>query len=356
MTTFPEIDQFFQFLGVFAAALLVVHVVVFFSKTLWHEGILTAIVRLFSFKVTIPLLITVIINMIVFAVVFIRPNEVGVVVSFPSPGGVRPQPLDGGFYLIVPFSERVVKYPIAWQTYTMSSTYDEGDHLGDDSIRARTSDGQEVLLNCSVIFRVDSEQAVLLHIEWQDRYREDFVRPVTRALVRRQVSQFTVEEVNSSSRRDLEADLDRRLREEFADKGLVLDEFLLRDITFSPEYAAAIENKQVALEEQIRADYEAERMRRMARGQADAVLIEAQGRAEALDLIGNVLSENRDLLTYRYIEKLAQNIRVMLVPTDAPLILPMDRMLDGTTPLTPTLSPEEMEEMTGTDTVSLGQP
>jgi regulator of protease activity HflC (stomatin/prohibitin superfamily) len=279
-----------------------------------------------------------------------------VVVSFPSPGGVRPQPLDGGVYLIIPFAERVIKYPIAWQNYTMASSYNEGDHLGDDSIRARTSDGQEVMLNCSVIFRIDSEQSVLLHIEWQDRYREDFVRPRTRALVRRQVSQFTVEEVNSSARRDLEADLDRRLREEFAEKGLILDDFLLRDITFSPEYSAAIEHKQVALEEQIRAGYEAERMRIMARGQADAILIAAQGRAEALSLIGNVLAENRDLLTYRYIEKLSENIRVMLVPTDAPLILPLDEIVGETDALSPTLSLPETPDVqpNDTETVSAG--
>jgi regulator of protease activity HflC (stomatin/prohibitin superfamily) len=353
MTTFPEIDQFIRIIGVITVVLFAIHVVIFFTRNLWQKGILTAIVRLFSFQVVIPGIIVLCINLLAFSVVFIRPHEVGVVVSFPSPGGVRPQPLAGGLYLIIPFSERVVKYPIAWQTYTMASSYDEGDHLGDDSIRARTSDGQEVLLNCSVIYRVDSEQAVLLHVEWQDRYREEFVRPVTRALVRRQVSQFTVEEVNSSARRDLEADLDRRLREEFANKGLILDEFLLRDITFSPEYAAAVENKQVALEEQIRADYEAERMRRMARGRADAVVIESQGRSEGLALIGNALSENRDLLTYRYIEKLPENIRVMLVPTDAPLILPLEDMLNETETLTPTLP---LTDTTNTEVLSAGQP
>jgi regulator of protease activity HflC (stomatin/prohibitin superfamily) len=355
MTTFPEIDVFLRVAGLVSIFLFILYVIAFFLRTLWREGVLTAIVRLFSFAVVIPLLMVVLVNLLVFALVFIRPNEVGVVVSFPSPGGVRPQPLSGGLYLIIPFTERVVKYPIAWQTYTMASTYGEGDHVGNDSIRARTSDGQEVLLNCSVIFRVDREQVVLLHIEWQDRYKEDFVRPTTRALVRRQVSQFTVEEVNSSSRRDLEADLDRRLRETFANKGLILDEFLLRDITFSPEYSSAIENKQVALEEQIRADYEAERARRIARGHADAILIEAQGRAEALDLIGTVLSENRDLLTYRYIEKLSQNIRVMLVPTDAPLILPLDKMLGGTDTMTPTMPLEEQPSSEG-ETLSIGQP
>jgi regulator of protease activity HflC (stomatin/prohibitin superfamily) len=335
MTTFPDLDYFIRIVGVIAAGLFVLHVIIFFLQNLWREGILTAIVRLFSFPVVIPFLIVLVLNLLAFSIVFIRPNEVGVVISFPSPDGIRPKPIRGGFHLIIPFVERVNKYPIFWQTYTMSSKYTEGNKVGNDSIRARTSDGQEVLLDCSLIFRVDSEQAVLVHIDWQDRYREDFVRPLTRGVVRREVSQFTVEEVNSSSRRDLEANLERLLRNELSSKGFVLDQFLLRDITFSPQYATAVEDKQVALEQQTRADYEAERIRRLARGQADAVIIKAQAEAEALALIGAVISENRDLLTYRYIQKLSPNIRAMLVPTDTPLILPVGELL-ATEGLTPT--------------------
>jgi hypothetical protein len=77
-----------------------------------------------------------------------------------------------------------------------------------------------------------------------------------------------------------------------------------------------------------------------------------------MSLIGNVLAENRDLLTYRYIEKLSQNIRVMLVPTDAPLILPLDQIVGDTDALSPTLPLTETPDMQipeTTDTVSAEQ-
>lgn len=354
MDSFPAVDTVLRLAGVIAAVLFIIYVILFFLRTTWQDGILSALLRLFSLRIIIPLIIVLIINMLVFSVAFIEPEEVGVVVSFPSAGGVRPEPLRGGVHFIIPFLEYISRYPIAWQTYTMSGSYDEGDRVGSDAIRARTSDGQEVLLSCSAIFRIDNRQVVLLHIEWQDRYKEEFVRPVIRSLVRRQVSQYTVEEVNSSARRDLENDLDRRIAEEFLDKGLVLDQFLLRDLTFSPEYAQAIERKQVALEEQARAEFEAERQRRLARGRSDAIIIEAQGQADALALIANELAENRDLLTYRYIDKLSGNIRVMLVPANSPLILPLEQMLGDTDMLTST------ETLTGTDvltpTTSVEQP
>lgn len=92
---------------------------------------------------------------------------------------------------------------------------------------------------------------------------------------------------------DLEAALDRILAQEFNDKGLVLDQFLLRDIAFTPEYSDAVESKQVALEGQAQTEYEAQQMRNLATGRADAIEIEANAKAAALHVIGVALSENR---------------------------------------------------------------
>ncbi len=42
--------------------------------------------------------------------------------------------------------EQVVTYTISNQTYTMSAASAEGQVQGDDSIRARTKDGQEIII------------------------------------------------------------------------------------------------------------------------------------------------------------------------------------------------------------------
>ncbi|MEM7130904.1 MAG: prohibitin family protein [Chloroflexota bacterium] len=308
-----------------------------------------AILQLLSVRVLVPLLLVIGISFISAALIFVPPTNVGVVISLISPSGVRPQPLYSGLHLIVPVLEKEVQYPTYWQTYTMSNKIGEGANEGDDSIRARTSDGQEVRLDNSVIFRIDRAQAVKVHVDWQDRYIKDFVRPVVRGFVRTQVSQFTVQEVNSSSRKDLEATLDRLLRQEFASKGIIMDQFLVRDITFTDEYAKSIEDKQVAFEGIERTGHQADQIRNLAAGERDRLeteafgrkekfIIEAQGRAQAIELeaeaqakalkmIADALNGNNELLTYEYINKLSPNIRAMLVPNDAPLILPLQDMV-----------------------------
>lgn len=336
-----DIDRLIDIVAWVGWLLFTVYTLDIFIRTTWNAGVIAALIELFSFRVILPLLVVAGISILSLSIIFIQPQEAGVVISVTTPGGVRPQPLRSGLHWLIPFLERGVRYPTYWQTYTMSNSPDEGAMLGDDSIRARTSDGQEVRLDCSVIFRIDMEQAVLIHTDWQNRYIEEFVRPVIRGLVRTQVSQFKVNEVNSSARKDLEASLTNLLRAEFANKGLVLDQFLLRDITFSPEYAASIEQKQIALEGQLQAQYEAEQIRNLALGRADAVEIEARAQARALKLIADALETNPELLTYRYIEKLAPNVRVMLVPNNAPFILPLPSLDDspGTTATLTTTTP-----------------
>ena len=103
-----------------------------------------------------------------------------------------------------------------------------------------------------------------------------------RGIVRTEVSQFTAEEVNSSKRKNLEANLEELLREAFSEKGFVLDRFLLRNIAFSPEYANAIEAKQVAEQDQRQREYQAEQIRKLAEGTRDKYKIEAQGKADAI--------------------------------------------------------------------------
>ena len=93
-------------------------------------------------------------------------------------------------------------YPISRQTYTMSIAPSEGAVQGDDSIAARTLDGQEIYVDASVIYSIDPAKVVQVHINWQDRYVE-LIRAQARGIIRDAVSQYRVEEVVSTKRFDL---------------------------------------------------------------------------------------------------------------------------------------------------------
>jgi hypothetical protein len=60
-----------------------------------------------------------------------------------------------------------------------------------------------------------------------------------------------------------------------------------------------------------------------AKGSAESRLIQADAEAKALELIAQALQDNPDLLQYTYISKLSPGIQVMLVPSNAPYLLPL---------------------------------
>jgi regulator of protease activity HflC (stomatin/prohibitin superfamily) len=357
------LDQLLNVIAIVAWAWFALVVVVIAIRAYQAGGLRELGLSLISMRVILALFVALVLSMLSASLIFIQPQEVGVVISVISPNGYREEPLRSGLHAIVPLAEKVVLYPIYWQTYTMSSEPLEGGKVGNDSIVSRTSDGQVVNIDSSVIFRIDANEVIRVHIDLQNRYVDDFIRPIMRGYVRTEVSQFTADEVNSSKRKQLEENLDQLLREQFSLKGFVLDHFLLRNISFSPQYASALEQKQVAEQDQIQREYQAEQMRKLAEGERDKLKLEAEGRAAAvereakaqataivlkgqadataLQYVSDVLKRNKDLIVFRYVDKIAQGIKVMLVPSDNPYLLPLpDIMGEETLTEEPTSSPE----------------
>ena len=290
------------------------------------------------------LVVALIVTVVSMGLVFVNPEQRGVVISALQPEGYRSEALQPGLRFVVPFAEQVKTYNISRQTYTMSSGEGEGQVSGDDSIPARTKDGQQVQIDASIIYSIDPTRVIQLHIQWQDRFEDQVVRPVARAAIRDAVSQYGIEEVVSTKRAELETMISEEIRASFAEQNLVMSDFLLRNITFSEEYGKAVEQKQVAEQQAQQAKFvveqkkqEAEQARQTAQGQADAAVIAAKGAAEArliqaeaeaksLELIAAALKDKPELLTYQYITKLTPTIQTMLLPADSPFLFPLPEM------------------------------
>ncbi len=292
------------------------------------------------------------------SVVFIQPEERGVVISALAPKGYREAPLEPGLRWVIPFFETVVRYSISRQTYTMSIVTGEGAVQGDDSITARTSDGQEIIIDASVIFQINPADVARIHIEWQNRYTDGLIRPLARTIIRNVISQYGVEQVITTKRDEIIQAINAQMGEKLKENGLVLLDFLLRNITFSKEYSASIEQKQIAEQQAQQAKLvveskkqEAEQARQTAQGAADAAVIRAKGdadariiqakaEAEALAAIAAAIHDNPQLIQYLYVNKLSPSIQTMLVPSNSPYLLPLPTPTpSGSTSTLPTTVP-----------------
>jgi regulator of protease activity HflC (stomatin/prohibitin superfamily) len=72
-----------------------------------------------------------------------------------------------------------------------------------------------------------------------------------------------------------------------------------------------------------------------ANGDAEAAVTRAKGDAEALRLIADALKTNPDLLTYTYIQKLAPNVGLIMLPAGGnnPFILNLSDLQKQAQPL-----------------------
>lgn len=285
--------------------------------------------------------------------VYVESSERGVVRTIRA-GGVRPAALEPGLHWIIPVVEQVVTYSISNQTYTMSAVSGEGQVQGDDSIRARTKDGQEVIIDASVIYQIDPAKVVPLHIVWQNRYEDGFVRPESRGIIRDAVSQYGVEEVVSTKRVEIVNIITEELGRSLAENDLRLLDFVLRDIHFSEGYAAAVEQKQIAEQQAQQAaltveqkKQEAEQARQVAQGQADAAVIAARGAAEARLIQAEAEAQANQLLAesltpalvqYQYVLRLAPGVQTIFIPSGNQFILPLPETAAPTT-TPPTITP-----------------
>jgi regulator of protease activity HflC (stomatin/prohibitin superfamily) len=277
--------------------------------------------------------------------VFLQADQYGVVISAFQPNGYRAQPLSPGLHWIIPFFENTKVYSIARQAYTMSGTTGEGQVQGDDSIAARTKDGQQVYIDATVIYAIDPAQLIKLHITWQNRFEDNVVRPITRAAIRDAVSQYGVEEIVSSKRTDLEKTIRETILKGLDNNDLIMTDFLLRNIRFSDQYAQAVEQKQIAEQQALQAKLvveqkrnEAEQARQVAQGTADAAVISAKGAADARIIQAQAEAQANQLLSaslttqllqYQYILKLSPSVQTIFIPSGNQFILPLPNTTTG---------------------------
>jgi regulator of protease activity HflC (stomatin/prohibitin superfamily) len=293
----------------------------------------------FGTGVIVLLVAAIVLTTVAAGLVFIQPEERGIVISAFAPKGYRELALEPGLRWVIPFAEQVRTYEISRQTYTMAAAVNEGQVQGDDSIRARTKDGQEVYIDASVVYQIDPNKIIELHINWQNRFQDELVRPASRNTIRDAVSQYGVEEIVSTKRAEMEQLVRDQLSQKLAQNDLILVDFLLRDIHFSEEYAAAVEQKQIAEQQAQQAKFvvetkkqEAEQARQTAQGQADAAVIASKGAAEARLIqaeaeakANQLLSQSLtpELVQYQYVLKLAPGVQTIFIPSGNQFILPL---------------------------------
>jgi len=231
----------------------------------------------------------------------------------PLRGGIQPHVLPEGFHVVMPWWQTQM-FSQQTQEYTMSATPHEGAVLGDESIRCQTNEGMNVQVDCTILFHVDPKEADDLWKKIGEDYVLLIVRPYTHNVMRMVVARYSVEDVYTNRRKQIEMEITDAMRPLFAEKGLVLEQVLLRNVQYgNPAFAEAINAKQVA---QQQVQTERAKLNR-ARIEKQTIIAEARGEAEAIRKRGATLRQNPEVVQYEFVQKIAPQLRQMYLPSSA---------------------------------------
>ncbi|XP_069610273.1 prohibitin-2 [Ranitomeya imitator] len=114
----------------------------------------------------------------------------------------------------------------------------------------------------------------------------------------------------------------RELTERAKDFSLILDDVAITELSFSREYTAAVESKQVAQQEAQRAQFLVEK----AKQDQKQKIVQAEGEATAAKMIGDALSKNPGYLKLRRI-RAAQSIAKTIAASQNRVYLNADNLV-----------------------------
>jgi len=244
-------------------------------------------------------------------------GEIGVKKLF---GSIQNEVLPSGLHFVNPLLD-IIKLDTKTQNYTMSGVNDEGTKSGDDAIRVLTSDGLEVTIDLTVLYRVVSGDAPKLLRETGEDYRDKIVRPITRTKIRDNAVYYQAVDLFGSKRDEFQQRIYKSIEEDFKKRGLMLEQLLVRNITLPNSVKASIESK-------INAEQDAKKMEFVLlkeKQEAERKRVEAQGIADYQRIINTGLTDQQ--LQYEQIKAmkelaLSQNAKVIVMGKgNTPLII-----------------------------------
>ncbi len=250
------------------------------------------------------------------SVIEIDAGKIGVKKLF---GKVQPDILRSGLHFVNPLVT-IIRMDVRTQNYTMSGVLDEGAQAGDDAIRVLTSDGLEVVIDLTVLFRLNEMQAPRIVQEIGEDYVNKIVRPVTRTKIRDNAVYYQAVELYSTKRDEFQSKIYVSIDSVFKTRGLELEQLLVRNITLPASVKGSIEEK-------IQAEQDAQKMTfvlQKERQEAERKRVEAQGISDYQRIINASLTEKQ--LKYEMIKAYqglvnSPNAKIVVMDGNTPIIV-----------------------------------
>jgi regulator of protease activity HflC (stomatin/prohibitin superfamily) len=223
----------------------------------------------------------------------INSGSVGVISVF---GAVRQEPLYQGLHFITPF-------------ITSVSKVDTRTQKAEAVCAAASKDLQTISTTIVVNYRVTEASAPKLYASVGREFENVIIVPAIQESVKAVVAQYSAEEL-ITKRQFVSTSISEKLSDKIGSYGLVIEIFNITNLEFSASFNTAIEAKQTAQQQALKAEQdlsrikiEAEQTVVNAQAQANATKAQADADAYSIKVIQEQLAQSEAYLEYQKIQK-----------------------------------------------------
>ena len=204
----------------------------------------------------------------------LKPGERGVVFKKFTGGLDKDDVLVPGFQIIAPWNDLI--------------RYDVKEVKAEETMDVLDKGGLSINVDVTIIFNPFYDKIGYLHENIGINFVSVMVIPNVRSAVRAVTGRYTAEEIYSTKRGEVEAEIIESTRMALADKNIEMKDLLIRSITLPEKIKAAIESKLQQQQEALAYKYRLEREE----SEADRMRIQAQGIADYNKIISQSLTSN----------------------------------------------------------------
>ena len=214
----------------------------------------------------------------------IEPGHTGVVVTL---GKVDENVLQEGMHFKLPFVQQIVRIDNRIVKLEVDT-------------EAFSKDLQTVSTTIAINYRVDPQKSYSIYKNIGAKYEDVLVTPAVNEVLKAITAQYTAEE-SVTNRSFISDGLIKGLNEKLNEIGLYVDDVNIINFDFSEAFINAIEEKQVAQQQLLKAETEKQTAITNAEAEAETIRIKAEAEAEANKKLMESLNEN--IIKLKFYEK-----------------------------------------------------
>lgn len=231
---------------------------------------------------------------------FIGTGKVGIVYNYKD--GVQDEVLQPGLNFISPL-KKVKQFSTSNEILVMSKDEREGSK-DDDSFKVATSDDASISVSFQMSYRYNQETVVDTYKRFRGMDGDDIIESRVKTVLKSKISEVTTNysmmDIYSGNRSQLNTELTEYLNSEFSDKyGIEVIDASIIDVHPDDKLKESIDNRVKALQEKQQAEAEQQKIevqketeKIQAEADAQIAITKAQAEAESNRIISESITEN----------------------------------------------------------------